>query len=427
MVRRREWWVLVATISCRPSAPSEPAPTHEVSAPSSSSAEAEAEVPEQVAMLEALRAEDPRAGLARYVLARYYARTDRAKALELLGELLAIEDWDYALLADDFPALVGDEDYERLAEEALARVPKVEHGPVAFELDAVDLLPEGVAWDPGRKELLLGSAYRAQVFAADAGGKTRAVIEPKQDGLRAVLGIDVDPEGERLWVTSNGMPMMEGFDAERDGGPAEIYGFELATGATVGRWPAPEVPSLVNDLVALSDGRVVVTDSARGTVLLKPADAPTDTPMVALAPAQTFLGPNGLVALDDEAAIVVADFHGLHRMSLDDGTVEPLEVPPGVVSLGGIDGLERRGTTLVGIQNIVGPGRVWAVELGSGGRSLVSARILDDDHPRLGGPTTGAIDGDRFLYLANASLQQGPQGMTPAPQGARHVILELSL
>ena len=50
-----------------------------------------------------------------------------------------------------------------------------------------------------------------------------------------------------------------------------------------------------------------------------------------------------------------------------------------------------------------------------------------DDHPRYHGPTTGAIAGDRFLYLADAFLQMGDDGMIPAPAGRRHSILELPL
>ena len=350
--RASPWLSMVlAAWACKPPVAVEPLARAEGAAVEAPAPE---EVSPQVAMLETLRAEDPRAGLARYVLARYYAPRDRERALELLGELLVIDGWDYALFPDDFPALVDDPDFEALADQAAARAPVVEHGPVAFELDALDLLPEGVAWDPARSELLLGSAYQGAVLAADDRGTTRTVIEPGRGGLRAVLGIAVDAGRDRLWVTSNGMPMLQGFDAQAHGGPPEILCFQLPAGEPVGRWPAPEAGSLLNDLIALSDGSVLVTDSAAGTVLRKAPELPSESPLQPLVPAETFFAPNGLVELADESAIVVADFHGLHHVTLADGSVRPLIAPKGVVTLGGIDGLERSGSTLVGIQNLIG-------------------------------------------------------------------------
>lgn len=403
-----------------PSAAAEAAPTSE---PTDDAAAAE------LARLDRMRAEDPKQGPARYHLARYHAsKGDRERALALLREVLAIETWDYAFPRHDFPALAEDPAFTELAEEARARTPKLEHGPVAFELDVLDVLPEGVAWDPKRKELLVGSMAKRQVLAAGPGGKTRVVVETAKDGLLGVLGVTVDPARDQVFVASAALSIMGGYDAKVHEGKAAVYGFSLADGATVGSWPAPTEPSQLNDLVALSDGSVLVTDSITGAVLRKAPGAPSGTPLEPFVPEGTFFGPNGIAELEGHEAIVVADFLGLHRVTLADRTVQALPPPPGVLTLSGIDGLERRGSTLVGIQNVIGHGRVWAVELDASGRRLVSARILDDDHPRYHGPTTGAVAGDRFLYLADAFMQMGSDGtMAPAPAGRRHAILELSL
>lgn len=388
----------------------------------------EAALEDPLSQLERMCEADPRQGPARYVLARVHAsQGDRALALARLHELLAIEAWDYALAPEDFAPLVDDPEFTALAEQALARVPAVEHGPVAFELDALDILPEGVAWDPKRQELLVGSMAKRQVLAAGADGRTRVVVAPGQDGLPGVLGITVDAARDRLFVAAVAMPMMNGYDAEADAGQAAVYGFSLEDGTTVGRWPAPSNPSQLNDLVVLTDGTVFVTDSTTGAVLRKDPEAPSGTPLELLVPEETFFAPNGIAELADEQAIVVADFAGLHRVELDGGSIASLMPPPGVLTLSGIDGLERRGSTLVGIQNLVGHGRVWALELDADGRQLVSARVLDTDHPLYRGPTTGTVAGDRFLYLANAALQMGPDGLVPPPEGRAHVILELGL
>ncbi|MCA9698774.1 MAG: hypothetical protein KC431_14710, partial [Myxococcales bacterium] len=144
-----------------------------------------------------------------------------------------------------------------------------------------------------------------------------------------------------------------------------------------------------------------------------------------LVAAETFIGANGIVSAADGEAVYVADLFGLHRVEAD-GSHGLLEPPVGVVTLGGIDGLDRQGSLLVGVQNLFSPGRIWALTLAEDGRSLTDARILDDGHPRLQGPTTGVFTGPgRFWYLGNASMQFGPEGMTKAGPEDRHVILEL--
>jgi sugar lactone lactonase YvrE len=412
----------LAGLACKPTPPSTKPEPKVASEP------ANAAQVEELARLERMRSEDPQQGPARYHLARWYAsQGDHARALELLRELLAIEQWDYVLPNHDFPWLAEDPEFLKLAEQARARAPKLEHGPVAFELDVLDILPEGVAWDPKRQELLVGSMGKREVLAATLDGKTRVVVGPAQDGLMGVLGVTVDATRDHVFVAAAAFPSMQGYDAKADEGRSAVYGFSLADGATLGSWPAPSLPSQLNDLVALPDGSVLVTDSATGAVLRKAPDAPAGAPLEPLAPAGAFFGPNGIATLPGNDAIAVADFLGLHRVSLSDGSVEPLPPPSGVLTLSGIDGLERHGSTLVAIQNVIGPGRVWAIELDADGRRLVSARILDDDHPRYRGPTTGAMAGDRFLYLADAFMQMGAGGMVPAPDGLRHAILELRL
>lgn len=424
----RAWLVAAALVglACR-RPPPDPPTSASPPAPSAPAAD-DAGPPDELTRLERMRADDPRQGPARYHLARVHARAgEREPALALLRELLAIDAWDYALAPEDFPALADDPEFRRLAALASHRAPVVEHGPVAFELDALDILPEGVAWDPKRQELLVGSLAKRQVLAASADGTTRVVVPPAQGGLAGVLGMSVDAARDRLFVAAVAMPMMEGYDAQAHEGRAAVHGFALGDGTSVGSWPAPTVPSMLNDLVILADGTVIVTDSIAGAVLRRDPALPSGAPLEALVPAHTFFGVNGIAALEGERAIVVADFVGLHRVSLVDGQVQPLPPPPGVLTLCGIDGLERRGTTLVGIQNVIGPGRVWAIEIEPGGERLVSARILDDAHPRYVGPTTGAFAGNRFLYLADASLQMGPEGLVPPPPGRRHTILSLTL
>lgn len=390
--------------------------------------EAAPSVPPRVLELEAEISDDPGAAAPRYVLARFYAgRSDEERALRLLAELVAIEGWDYQLAADDFPTLVDDPRFQRLAERARAAGPEVRRSELAFELDGLDLLPEGIAWDARRERLVVGSMRQRRVYTADAEGKLQPLTEPAQDGLAGVLGVEVAPEGGAVFVVSAGFPLMQDFDPERDGDRSSVYAFDLETGATLGRWPTPTHPSQLNDLVVLSDGRFFATDSVSGQLMMGRRDDPSGTELVPFLPGQSFFAANGIAALEGETALVVADFRGLHRVDLASASVEALEPPPGVLTLSGIDGLDRRGDRLVAIQNLFGPGRVWLLGLDAEGRRLSSSEILEDAHPRMKGPTTGAIAGTRYLYLANAALQFENNAMVDAPAGARHAILSLPL
>lgn len=374
------------------------------------------------ARLDAMLEANPKHGGVLYVFARFaVGEGHEDEALAWLERLAAIESWDYALEAADFGALAQDPRFIALAEQLEARAPKLDHGPVAMELDRVDLLPEGVSWDPKRRELLVGSMAERAVYAADADGRMRVVVAPRQAGLLGVLGMDVDVARDHVWVVGVGAPFVPQLEAD-EAGLGGVWGFSLADGSSIGK-AIGQHPGL-NDLVVLDDGRVVVTNTQTGSLLVRAPGSDTLEPLV---PDDSFFAPNGIARGAEPGVVHVADFQGIHRVGAD-GEITLLEPPAGVATLGGIDGLARSGDTLVGIQNVFGPGRVWALSLDGEGRALLGARILDDAHPRLRGPTTGVfVDDSRFWYMGNASLQFGPEGMTEAGPDDRHVILEVSL
>ncbi|MFV8754443.1 SMP-30/gluconolactonase/LRE family protein [Nannocystaceae bacterium ST9] len=370
-----------------------------------------------LAALDRIHAEDPEDGAAIWVLARIaLGEGDEARALALLAELSALPDWDHPLRDEDFAAIADQPAFVALAEPIRARAPSREHGPIAFELERGDLRPEGVAWDPTRGQLLIGSMALRSVFVADDRGRLRELVAPASGGLLGVLGIDVDLARDRLWVIGVGLPEMLDWDPARHEGRGALHAFTLAEGRALGRWDAPR-GSALNDLVVLADGRVIATDSIGGGLFEIPAQADSGT-LEPLLPAGTLFAPNGIVAAEGERALFVSDFRGLHRVELDSLTTTFLAPPEGVATLGGIDGLERHGDALIGIQNLFGAARVWALRLDHEGRSIDAAELLDVDHPRHRTPTTGAIVGDRLLYV----------GESEPPDPARgHAILAVDL
>lgn len=377
------------------------------------------------AMLDERLRENPDNGAVLYVLARGAAGTGEVdEALDLLERLAAIETWDYPLDLDDFAAIRDSLRFTAVAKTIASRAPVVTPSDVAMELDRVDLLPEGLAWDPKRGELLVGSAYHRQIFAADREGRLREVIQGKAGGVLGVLGMDVDAARDQIWVAAVGAPFIADL-APGEAGVAGIWGFDLESGAVIEEHLATRSGAMLNDLVVLADGTIVVTDSGNGSVLVRRPGAEALEEIIA---PDTLLGPNGIAQSGTAGVVFVADLDGLHRLDVGSGELLALPAPDGVPTLGGIDGLDRQGKTLVGVQNAFTRGRVWAITVADDGRSLTAAQIVDDDHPRLEGPTTGVFVGpDRFWYISNAGMQFGPTGPKPIAADKRHTILEVSL
>lgn len=111
-------------------------------------------------------------------------------------------------------------------------------------------------------------------------------------------------------------------------------------------------------------------------------------------------------------------------------TIRRLATPNGMY-LGGIDGLARSGAKIVGLQNLIGRGRVWSLTIDAGRSRVTDAKLLLRGHPDLKNPATGAIvGGNRYLFVADPNLQRLlPSGeITPLPAGRRgHRVLELPL
>ncbi len=103
---------------------------------------------------------------------------------------------------------------------------------------------------------------------------------------------------------------------------------------------------------------------------------------------------------------------------------------PNHLYLGGIDGLARAGTRIVGIQNIVGRSRIWSVVLDAEATRVVEADLLLRGHPDFKTPTTGVVVGNHMLFVADAFLQKllpsGQLSTFPAGRTGNRV-LELKL
>jgi sugar lactone lactonase YvrE len=261
--------------------------------------------------------------------------------------------------------------------------------PVAFRAQGKDLIPEGVAYDARTRSLYLGSiAQKRIVRVRDGKQETFAAT-----GLDAVLGLAADAKARRLYaVSTNGI--VQGAEPARN----HVVAFDLDSGALLRTLPAKDAGQL-NDVAIATEGTLYVTDSRGGGVY---AARPNDAQLEVLLAAGTLPGANGLALSRDQRSLFVAHATGVARVNLGDRTVTPI-VNATRETIAAIDGLYLHRGALIGVQNAVQPGRVVRITLDDAGvKATAVETLLSHHHRELDEPTTGAVDGDRFLLLANS-------------------------
>lgn len=376
--------------------------------------------------LRALLAREPGHIGALYTAARMAAGAgDHAQAMVWLDRLEKVGLGD-ELDPDDFAAFAQTPAYRQRAARFAKAAPAVGTAALWAETACADLLPEGTAWDAKRSVLLISSGRQRAVFAIDRRGACRRVTLAREDRLLAVLGMQVDARSDSLWVATTAAPFM--IDAATaDANSARLSRIDLASGAVVASYRVGD-GVLLNDLALGPDGTVYVTESrANRLYCLRPGAAQLG-PLVTSQPLE---GPNGIVALEG-GDLLVADFHGLSRVRIDAGERAQVSrlATPGGIYLGGIDGLARRGAQVIGIQNLVGRSRIWSITIDPHGPRVTQARVLLRGHPDFLNPTTGAVVGSQFLFVADTKLQKPlPSGSLSALPAGRvgHRILALDL
>ncbi|PCC73738.1 SMP-30/gluconolactonase/LRE family protein [Nannocystis exedens] len=314
----------------------------------------------------------------------------------------------------DFPKLAGPE-LDRLAAAARARLP-ASASARAFTLADRALIPEGIAHDPGTGTFFVGSIYKRKIVAVDREGAARdlAVADPA-NGLYSPLGMKFDARRGSLWVASAGLPEMQGYVEAEHRGKAALHELDPSTGQSRARYPRESPgPHLLNDLVIAPDGALYVTDSGAGEVLmLRPGPG---AQFESVAPAGEFGYPNGIALSDDGSVLFVADFvRGVTAIPLATRQLRVLPRPRGAATHG-FDGLYFHRGALVGVDNGAGGGRIVRLALAPTFDSIVRVEVLEAGHPDFLIPTTGVLDGDSLVYIANSQLRSFEDGQIFPPE-----------
>lgn len=339
------------------------------------------------------------------------------KALDALERAAALGFGVGAETDRAFESLAAVPRFRALLPRVAENAKPVSSSSVAFTIPEPDLIPEGAAWDSRTRTLFVGSLHKLKIVSIDSSGRVRDFIQAGRAGLLQILGLRVDPKNRTLWACSAAGDSPRGDPTRR----SALLRFDLASGRLAGSYPSrPGGKHLFNDLVVTRGGDVFLTDSEDGGVWRLRRRSAT---LEAFVPARSLAYPNGIALSEDERLLYVAHDSGIAAWNLKTGARLELSAPDGV-TLVSIDGLYVRGSSLIAVQNGVHPERIAVFALSPNGERVVGCRVLERGNPLFDIPTTGAVAGDAFYYMANTQLRAlAPGNIVQDPQKRKPVVI----
>ncbi len=345
----------------------------------------------------------PQVGTYGYLLAKAFALQNKKSEAYNTLLLLKNQGLSFDLTVDEDMANVrGTEVYDFLV-DGLTKNANAEGELAGTEtLKQGGLLADGLAYDPKRDQLLVGSITKGAVYLLEKGGKlTQLVKATPENGLLGVFDIAVDPDSRSLWVSSAAAPHYEGIRFQ-DAGYSGIFQFDLDSGQIRRRFDLPKrdpANKLVNLTVA-SDGKVYAANAGRPEVYQ--VDVAREQ-MSRIFTAPGFTSVRGLAVSPDAKTLYFSDYE-LGLFGVDLKTQQAFQVRvPAQVNMGGIDGLSWHRDGLIAIQNGNFPHRALRVALNDEGNAVSAAVPLLVNHPSFLVPSEGIVVGDSFHLIANGN------------------------
>lgn len=289
----------------------------------------------------------------------------------------------------------------RLDSVVAARVERadvpVARGRAWAVLEERDLVPEGTAWDPATRSVLVGSLNKRTIVAIGPDGAVSDRVVRGSNGLTSVVGIHVDARRGVLWATSNAR-----YDRANDSTRSALFAFDAATGRFRNRYEVPGPGrTFLNDLTTGPDGSVFITETNGGRIwALRPGAAA----LVPFTGAGELTAPNGITISADGRHLFVADLDHIQVAPLDGGPSWRLEAPDSV-NLTGIDGLAFTAEGLIAHQALA-YWRVARYELSPDRRRVTGRTIFEVNTADIRTSTTGEVVGDEYVYIGNSQIDR---------------------
>lgn len=322
---------------------------------------------------------------------------DTQKALGSLKKALLLG-FPAEELDRSFDSLKGSPAFQEVETLFESKSKPVGDSRVAFSIPEKDLLPEGIAYDPGEGCFYLGSLWKSKIIKVGREGKAADFTGERQDGLRSVAGLKVDPERRNLWAVSLVSQPWAKSNPEEAGWSA-VFKYDLRTGKLIRKYELDNkgTPHLFNDLAITGKGDVFVTDSVQNEVYAIFRDSDS---LESFFRSDEFMYTNGIaLGADDRTLYVASPGNGVYRIDIPSKECR-LVSHPDTMTLSGIDGLSFFDNSLVGVQPSLN--RVSRYYLNAAGDSVERLEIIEARNPLFNFPTTGTIAGETFYYIANS-------------------------
>jgi sugar lactone lactonase YvrE len=349
-----------------------------------------AEIREQIAVVEKLKTVVPDRGAILFFLSTAKQHLGETReALALLKECMALGEGFDPSGSPSFLGSKGTKEFDDLVAAVRRDFPVIAQARLAFVIDEKDLIPEGLAYDAKQNLFYLGSLNRKKIVKIDAEGRVSDFAPADRYGLLPVLGIRLDPTDGTVWANT--------FE---DAGRTELVHFDSA-GKLLGRFaPKDSAKHGFNDLVVRKNGEVITTDSLNNKVFRLD---PHSGAFLALPVYRTLFYPNGIALADDDRSLYVADAVGIVKVDLADNSSRDVDPGPRNTTAAA-DGLYWHNGSLIAVQNGMGSPRIAAFKLSRDGNRVTRVTVLENRTQFTTLPTTGAIRGNDFYFIANSQI-----------------------
>jgi hypothetical protein len=279
-------------------------------------------------------------------------------------------------------------------------------------------VPEGIAIDSDGA-IYLGSIHTGKLVKL--GDEPEVLSE--RDSHWSVFGMRFHADGS-IWFASAAVVQLA--DVGDDEGKTGLFQYDLQSGAITQTaiLPQHDESQVLGDLIIADANTIYTTDSLTGAVYRYRLDA---SEFEVLVERGELGSPQGLVLDESGDHLYVADYiGGLYRVSVQDGSLLKLDIANGVTDYG-IDGLYRRGSELIVIQNGVRPQRIAALQLSDDGLAISGGRVLASNLDEFDEPTLGLVRGDDFYFVANSHWNRFDRENNLPDDLSGPIILKLAL
>ena len=331
--------------------------------------------------------------------ADYAAKCDRAATLKLLHMVANLPGGLDPDAYRGFASIRDSEEFKAIVAQVRAKNPPRVQSQSAFVIKEPDLFPEGMAYSRYSGRAYAGSVKRKIVWT-DKTGDVHDLVKPGEDGLGYVAGLHVDETRKQLWAVSSRF----GDAPEAADMIPGLFQYDLATGKRLNTYVPPDrTGGFLNDVTIVhSTGEAYTTNTDNGAVYIAKNGSHV---LQMYLPEGTVPGANGIALSDDEKTLFVAGDFGITRVDLRTKSAAVLPTPAEVIDAS-VDGLYFYRQSLVGIQNGIHPGRVVRFYLDPTLTKITRGEVLETYNPGFENPTTGCLDADSLLFMANTQLHR---------------------